>query len=136
MLQKDFVDKLLSAENSKKYNAQSVVFQTVFQARRCFDVRAGAFAPKPKVVSTVVAARPLEPLLPAMDEFYAFLKQCFAERRKTLWNNLSPYYEKEILLTLAGESGLSPQTRAEQLRPDLFLALFIALEQSGEVRHP
>ncbi|MFH2107448.1 MAG: 16S rRNA (adenine(1518)-N(6)/adenine(1519)-N(6))-dimethyltransferase RsmA [Chrysiogenia bacterium] len=136
MLQKDFVDKLLSAENCKKYNAQSVVFQTVFQARRCFDVRAGAFAPKPKVVSTVVAARPLEPPRPDVNEFYAFLKQCFAERRKTLWNNLASFYKKEILLALAGESGLSPQTRAEQLPPDLFLALFIALEKSGKVRHP
>ncbi len=38
MLQKDFVDKLLAPAGGKKYNAQSVVFQLLFQARRCFHV--------------------------------------------------------------------------------------------------
>lgn len=56
------------------------------------------------------------------------------ERRKTLWNNLAPYYKKEILLVLASESGLSPQARAEQLPPDLFFALFLALKKSGAER--
>jgi len=137
MLQKDFVDKLLSPAGGKKYNAQSVVFQTLYQARRCFDVPAGAFKPAPKIISTVLVVGPADSRVQAAaDEFYKFVKLCFAERRKTLWNNLAPYYEKAILLARAGESGLSPQTRAEQLPADLFLALFIALKKSGKVRHP
>ena len=47
MLQKDFVDKVLAAPGGKKYNAQSVLFQLLFQARRCFHVPAGAFTPAP-----------------------------------------------------------------------------------------
>ena len=98
---------------------------------------AGAFSPAPKIMSTVLVAQPAPgPPPTASSEFYRFVKLCFAERRKTLWNNLAPNYSKEILLELAGEFGLSPQTRAEQLPPDLFLALFIALEKSGKVRHP
>jgi len=135
MLQKDFVDKLLArggglaAAGGKKYNAQSVVFQTLYQARRCFDVPAGAFKPSPKITSTVLVVYPADsPLQAATDEFYKFVKLCFAERRKTLWNNLAQYYKKEILTVLASESGLSPQTRAEQLPPNLFLTLFIALK--------
>ena len=128
MLQRDFVDKLLAAPGGKKYNAQSVVFQLLFQARRCFDVPAGAFAPAPKVRSTVIAARPVRAAPMAEAEgFYGFVRQCFAERRKTLWNNLASRHAREIL---AG-AGLSPQARAEQLPPARFLELFLSLEGSG-----
>jgi 16S rRNA (adenine1518-N6/adenine1519-N6)-dimethyltransferase len=100
-------------------------------------VPAGAFKPSPKITSTVLVVCPADsPLQSAADEFYKFVKLCFAERRKTLWNNLAPYYEKEILLARAGEYGLSRQTRAEQLPADLFSALFIALKKSGADRQP
>ena len=132
MLQKDFVDKLLSPAGNKKYNAQSVVFQTLFQVRRCFNVPAGAFVPAPKIVSTVLAVGPsASPLQAQGDAFYRFVRQCFRERRKTLWNNLAPHYEKEILLALTGDCGLSPQARAEQLPPESFLMLFNILKKTG-----
>jgi 16S rRNA (adenine1518-N6/adenine1519-N6)-dimethyltransferase len=127
MLQRDFVDKLLARENSKKYNAQSVVFQLLFQARRCFNVSAGAFTPRPKVVSTVITARPLSSPVPDIGEFYGFVKQCFAERRKTLWNNLAPHFDKKIVLAATDACGLPPQARAEQLPAELFSTLFAAL---------
>jgi 16S rRNA (adenine1518-N6/adenine1519-N6)-dimethyltransferase len=135
MLQKDFVDKLLSLAGGKRYNAQSVVFQLLFQARRCFNVPAGAFTPAPKINSTVLAIRPVEsPLQAAAAEFYPFVKLCFAERRKTLWNNLAPHFEKQVLSAAAAACGLSEQTRAEQLSADHFLAFFIAIKKSGADR--
>jgi 16S rRNA (adenine1518-N6/adenine1519-N6)-dimethyltransferase len=128
MLQKDFVDKLLAQAGGKNYHAQSVVFQLLFQARRGFHVSAGAFVPKPKVVSTVIVVRPLEP--PAdVEAFYDFVKHCFAERRKTLWNNLAPHFSREALAALAAASGLSATIRAEQLPPDSLLRLFTALNR-------
>jgi 16S rRNA (adenine1518-N6/adenine1519-N6)-dimethyltransferase len=54
ILQKDFVDKLLSAPGSKKYGVRSVV------AQYCFNISAGAiipkqaFSPPPKVISQIV----------------------------------------------------------------------------------
>lgn len=130
MLQKDFVDKLLSGENHKKYNAQSVVFQLLFRARRCFDVPAGAFKPAPKITSTVLAVCPADfPLNVEKTEFYRFVKLCFAERRKTLWNNLAAHYEKNVLAAMATACGLSNRARAEQLPPALFLALFSVLKK-------
>jgi 16S rRNA (adenine1518-N6/adenine1519-N6)-dimethyltransferase len=136
MLQKDFVDKLLSKENSKKYNAQSVLFQLLFQTRRCFNVSAGAFIPAPQIVSTVLHARPADPALEAAAEgFYDFVKLCFAERRKTLWNNLAPHVDKKVLLAMAAASGLPPQARAEQLPADRFIPLYAALKKCvGEER--
>lgn len=132
MLQKDFIDKLLALPGGKNHNAQSVVFQLLFQARRCFSVSPGAFTPQPKVMSTVIAARPLEPPLPDVDEFYGFVKQCFAERRKTLWNNLAAHYDKKILLALTAASGLPATARAEQLAPERFVALWQMAHPAGE----
>ncbi|MCX6558518.1 MAG: 16S rRNA (adenine(1518)-N(6)/adenine(1519)-N(6))-dimethyltransferase RsmA [Candidatus Aminicenantes bacterium] len=135
MLQKDFVDKILSAENSKKYNAQSVVFQTFFHARRCFNVPAGAFQPKPKIVSTVLAVRPNEsPPPPAVAEFYPFVKLCFGERRKTLFNNLAPHFGKQALAAAAGACGIPDQARAEQLPAERFATLFSALSTGAAKR--
>ena len=133
MLQKDFIDKLLSPAGSKKYNAQSVVFQLLFQARRCFDVPAGAFTPKPKIVSTVIAARPVESPLPDGAEFYDFVKLCFAGRRKTLANNLAQRYPDAVVADLFAAFGLKRDIRAEQLPADRFPPLYAALKKySGE----
>lgn len=128
MLQKDFIDKILARPGGKNYHAQSVVFQLLFQARRCLHVSPGAFTPQPKVVSTVIAALPLAPPLPDVGEFYGFVRQCFAERRKTLWNNLASRLDKKILLALAAASGLPATARAEQQPPDVFPRLFAALK--------
>ena len=129
MLQKDFVDKILAPAGGKNYHAQSVVFQLLFQSRRCFDVPAGAFAPAPQVRSTVIAARPLEPPLPDAENFYAFVKLCFAERRKTLWNNLAAHIDKKVLLDAAAALGLPAQARAEQLPADRFFPLYAQVKK-------
>ena len=116
MLQKDFIDKLLSPAGNKKYNAQSVVFQTLFQVRRCFNVPAGAFVPAPKVLSTVLAVGPADsPLQAQGDEFYRFTRLCFGERRKTLGNNLGLHFNKNALAAAFTACGFSEQARAEQL---------------------
>jgi 16S rRNA (adenine1518-N6/adenine1519-N6)-dimethyltransferase len=139
MLQKDFVDKLLAVHGGaaqgkgKKYNAQSVVFQLLFRARRCFDVPAGAFLPTPQIVSTVLHARPAEPGIPGRTaDFYDFVKCCFSERRKTLWNNLATRFDKEVLAAAAVASGLPAQARAEQLPAGTFPEIFRLFSSDGE----
>ncbi|MCU0277055.1 MAG: 16S rRNA (adenine(1518)-N(6)/adenine(1519)-N(6))-dimethyltransferase RsmA, partial [Acidobacteria bacterium] len=124
MLQRDFIDKLLAPSGGKKYNAQSVLFQLLFQARRCFDVPANAFVPRPKVVSTVIAAQPLPTALPDVASFYAFVRTCFTERRKTLWNNLSPRHSPAELTAAFAVAAIPAQARAEQLAPERFAALW------------
>jgi len=133
MLQKDFVDKILAPAGGKNHHAQSVVFQLLFQSRRCFDVPAGAFTPKPKIVSTVIAARPVESPLPDGAEFYDFVKLCFAGRRKTLANNLAQRYPDAVVADLFAAFGLKRDIRAEQLPADRFPPLYAALKKySGE----
>jgi 16S rRNA (adenine1518-N6/adenine1519-N6)-dimethyltransferase len=132
MLQKDFVDKVLAAPGGKKYNAQSVLFQLLFQARRCFHVPAGAFTPAPRIMSTVIAVQPADfAVTAAADEFYPFVKLCFAERRKTLWNNLAPHQDKNLLAAAFAACGLAATVRAEQLAPERFAALFAAMNKDA-----
>jgi 16S rRNA (adenine1518-N6/adenine1519-N6)-dimethyltransferase len=135
MLQKDFVDKLLSPAGKKKYNAQSVVFQLLFLCRRCFNVPAGAFTPAPRIMSTVLAVSPAPaPPAAAGQEIYDFVKLSFSERRKTLMNNLAPCFEKHTLADAAAACGLQDQARAEQLPAESFLALFTALKKNAADR--
>lgn len=134
MLQKDFVDKILAVPGGKKYNAQSVLFQLLFQTRRCFHVPAGAFTPAPRIMSTVIVARPTDfALASAADKFYQFVKWCFAERRKTLGNNLAPHVGKNALAVAFATSGLPATARAEQLAPERFVALWQATHPANSV---
>ena len=131
MLQKDFIDKLLSAAGGKKYNAQSVAFQTFFQARRCFNVSAGAFIPAPKIISTVLAVHPANsPLQEQGDEFYHFARLCFSERRKTLWNNLAPYFDKKILSVAFAACAFSDRRAPNNCRRKVCFMLH-GLEKNG-----
>jgi 16S rRNA (adenine1518-N6/adenine1519-N6)-dimethyltransferase len=135
MLQKDFVDKLLSPAGGKKYNAQSVVFQLLFRSRRCFNVPPGAFTPAPKVMSTVLAVSPAPaPEAAATREFYDFVKVCFSERRKTLANNLATHFDKPALSVAFAAVGIKETARAEQLPAERFLALFAGLKKKAEDR--
>ncbi|MCU0237360.1 MAG: 16S rRNA (adenine(1518)-N(6)/adenine(1519)-N(6))-dimethyltransferase RsmA [Acidobacteria bacterium] len=131
MLQKDFVDKVLAVPGGKKYNAQSVLFQLLFRTRRCFHVPAGAFSPAPRIMSTVITVQPADiTLAGAAGEFYPFVKLCFAERRKTLWNNLSPHYGAAALQAAFAVAAIPAQARAEQLPARTFHEVFLALSAS------
>jgi 16S rRNA (adenine1518-N6/adenine1519-N6)-dimethyltransferase len=92
-----------------------------------FRIPPGAFRPPPKVASALVSFR-----LPGSraknsveDEsaFLDFVKECFAQKRKTLRNNLRGRLGERAEEVLR-EAGLSPNARAEQLTIAQFAALF------------
>jgi len=45
-------------------------------------------------------------------EFIAFLKLCFGQKRKTLWNNLKTRYDEDALRAALAKSGVKPAIRA------------------------
>ena len=98
---------------------------------KLFTLPPGAFAPPPKVHSALVRltiAPRLESLRVPETEFIAFLKQSFAHKRKTLWNNLKTAYEPAMLRTALQKSGVKPTARAEELSLEKTAALFRALK--------
>jgi len=122
MLQKEVVQRITADPGVKNYGRLSVMLQAQCQVEKVLDVSPGAFTPPPKVDSAVVRLTPhAEPIvdIPNPEDFAQLVKASFAQRRKTLRNNLKEILtDKEIL-----ESGVDPSVRAETLSLDDFAAL-------------
>ena len=61
-------------------------------------------------------------------EFLDFLKQAFAQKRKTLWNNLKSRYDSKFLTTALRQAGVQPSSRAEALSLEKMAGLFRKLQ--------
>lgn len=91
LIQKEVAERIASGPGSKDYAPLSIMLQIFFEVKILFKVAAGSFVPPPKVESAIVSLIPREaPLVPLADEagFRKFLAGAFAQRRKTLLNNL------------------------------------------------
>jgi len=92
----------------------------------------GAFQPPPKVSSALVALRlPGERTkLGISDEagFLKFLKVCFAQKRKTLRNNLRSLMPQEEAAALLRACGIGASARAEEIGVAEFARLFAAMK--------
>ena len=119
VVQLEVAQRLTAHPGSKSYGYLSVVTQ--FYARPDFVLRLprGAFRPPPEVGSALVTLRPPgeRPSLAVQDAqgFLEFVKICFAQKRKTLSNNLRNIAGLEQTRTLLRDLGLRKDARAEQL---------------------
>jgi 16S rRNA (adenine1518-N6/adenine1519-N6)-dimethyltransferase len=121
MLQREVVDRILSAPGSKQYGYLSIVVQYYCEAFRLFNVSPGSFRPVPKVYSTVVRLKFRDqPPVELNDDafFFDLVSASFAERRKTIQNNLKHAAARlkvnDVEASLK-ELGLDPNRRAETL---------------------
>lgn len=139
MVQKEVGDRLAASPGTRDYGLLSATAQLYARVEKLFTLPPEAFAPPPKVHSTVVrmtiAPRAAE-LEVNEDEFVSFLKLSFAQKRKTLWNNLKTRYDEEALRAALVKSGVKPAIRAEALPLEKSAALFRALHQlsAGQVK--
>jgi 16S rRNA (adenine1518-N6/adenine1519-N6)-dimethyltransferase len=82
------------------------------------DVPPGVFTPPPKVNSAVVRLRPKEIIEEIDGDAYErCLRAVFGKRRKTLRNNLKPWFreEPELLEACCADLNIDPQRRGETL---------------------
>jgi len=125
MLQKEVVQRLAATPNNKNYGRLSVLIQYYYQVEALFDVPPTAFTPPPKVNSSIVRLVPHSES--PVDIEFAKLKivvdKAFAQRRKTLRNNL-----KGLINTADIEAlGIDPGCRAETLDLTKFAKLASSL---------
>lgn len=126
MLQAEVVDRLAAKPGSKDYGRLSVVCQFYCQVDRLFYVPPGAFNPPPKVMSAIVKLVPRETLADVdTDLFEQTVKTSFAQRRKTLRNNLKQWLSQEQLATISLDLSLRP----EQLSLDDYIQLSQEISQ-------
>jgi 16S rRNA (adenine1518-N6/adenine1519-N6)-dimethyltransferase len=134
VVQLEVAQRLTAHPGSKSYGYLSVVTQ--FYARPDFALRLprGAFRPPPDVGSALVTLRlPGErPGLAVQDDqgFLEFVKTCFAQKRKTLSNNLRNIAGLEQTRTLLRDLGLRKDARAEQLSVGELAAVYQSISSA------
>ena len=132
MVQKEVADRLAASPGSRDYGLLSATAQLYGRVEKLFALPPEAFAPPPKVHSSVVriTIKPkIEALRVGEAEFIAFLKLSFGQKRKTLWNNLKTRYDEGALRVALAKSGVKPAVRAEALPLEKSAALFRALRE-------
>ena len=92
LVQREVAERFVAGPGGKDYAPLGILLQIYFAVKILFKVAPGSFVPPPKVESAVVRLERREaPLVEVgdYDRFRRFLHACFAQRRKTLANNLA-----------------------------------------------
>jgi len=127
MVQKEVADRLAAHPGTKDYGLLTATAQLYSRVEKLFEVPPASFSPPPKVHSAVVRlvlVPRLEKLGVNEAEFMNFLKLSFAQKRKTLWNNLKVRYASEDLTGAMKRARIQPSIRAEALSLEQMAALF------------
>jgi 16S rRNA (adenine1518-N6/adenine1519-N6)-dimethyltransferase len=123
MLQREVVERITATPGGKEYGFLSTLAQFYCEVEKLFDVPPGAFRPMPKVYSSVIRLRARARTATVSDEglFIELTKVLFAQRRKTILNNLRAGWsrlglpDEAIISAFLASSGLDPKRRAETL---------------------
>jgi 16S rRNA (adenine1518-N6/adenine1519-N6)-dimethyltransferase len=130
MMQREVADRVSAAPGIRDYGLLSATAQMNAQIDSLFTLPPSAFSPSPEVYSTVLrlhfAPRFFELGVDAVG-FDIFLKQCFAQKRKTLQNNLRAVGYSTEQLTSAWPSSISTQARAESIALESMAELYRSL---------
>ena len=131
MLQNEVVNRLAAEPGGKNYGRLSVMVQFHCKVDKLFTVPPGAFTPPPKVDSAIVRLVPYDqpPVdVNDIDTLRKVVMQAFAQRRKTLRNNLKGLLDADIIQGC----GIDPGRRAETLSLEEFAALANAVSPTKE----
>jgi len=145
VMQLEVAQRLVSPPGHREYGYLSVATQFYSTPEITFKIPPGAFRPPPKVDSALVtlnfpgAGDKLQLENPAA--FMEFVQLCFAQKRKTLANNLRAKFSAKkprrkaasrtasepSLIEVLRAAEISPTARAEELTVAQLATLFLAL---------
>jgi 16S rRNA (adenine1518-N6/adenine1519-N6)-dimethyltransferase len=130
MVQREVADRFFAVPRTKAYGAVSVVIQLAAERTGFHPVSRTVFRPQPNVDSALVAfRRRRQPPDVAWAELKRVVEGAFAHRRKRLQNSLelAGVADRESAATALETLGRGAQTRAEELAPEEFVRLAVAL---------
>jgi 16S rRNA (adenine1518-N6/adenine1519-N6)-dimethyltransferase len=134
MVQREVADRVTAKPGSRDYGLLSVTLQLYGTTEQLFTLPPEAFNPPPEVHSTVFRwsfAPRFEALGIGEAPFISFLKQSFAQKRKTLSNNLrAAGHSPESVAAAFATTGINPQIRAEALPVEELAAIWRALPRA------
>ncbi|MGI8770328.1 MAG: 16S rRNA (adenine(1518)-N(6)/adenine(1519)-N(6))-dimethyltransferase RsmA [Acidobacteriaceae bacterium] len=117
MVQREVADRITASPGSRDYGLLTATAQLYGTVEPLLTLPPEAFSPPPDVFSTVfrMFMQPrFEELGVSAEGFIPFLRLCFAQKRKTLANNLrSAGFPADAIASAMNDCGLHPQVRAE-----------------------
>jgi 16S rRNA (adenine1518-N6/adenine1519-N6)-dimethyltransferase len=127
MMQREVADRVSAAPGVRDYGLLSATTQMYARVESLFTLPPEAFDPPPDVFSSVIRLE-FAPRFAELNVdpagFDRLLKQAFAQKRKTLANNLRFAGYEPASLTTAWPSSLSLQARAEEIPLDQMAELY------------
>jgi 16S rRNA (adenine1518-N6/adenine1519-N6)-dimethyltransferase len=135
MAQREVADRVAAEPGSRDYGLLSVTVQMHGPVQKLFTLPPTAFSPPPEVHSTVFRWRFAPRFVElGVDEgsFLAFVRRAFAQKRKTLANNLrAAGIAPAIVAAALSSAAVDSQARAEALPVEAFAALWHSLKTAG-----
>jgi 16S rRNA (adenine1518-N6/adenine1519-N6)-dimethyltransferase len=131
MVQREVADRVTAHPGSRDYGLLSVTVQLYGPAEQLFTLPPESFSPPPDVHSTVFRWR-FSPRFAelALDDstFLPFVRKVFAQKRKTLSNNLrAAQFSPAIITAALTRAAIDPHARAEALPVEALAALWHSL---------
>jgi 16S rRNA (adenine1518-N6/adenine1519-N6)-dimethyltransferase len=133
VMQLEVAERLAARPGCREYGYLSAFAQFYAHTEILLKIPPGAFRPPPKVESALIALRsPGEGRTLGVQDhaaFMEFLKTCFAQKRKTLKNNLRSVAPPSGIEPLLAECEIRPDARAEQLGLAVLARVFLRLRE-------
>jgi 16S rRNA (adenine1518-N6/adenine1519-N6)-dimethyltransferase len=135
MVQREVAERITASPNSRDYGLLSVTAQLYGPATELFTLPPSAFTPPPDVHSTIFRWR-FAPRFAELNvdeaSFLPFVRKVFAQKRKTLQNNLRAAGTSPASIAVAlAKAGIDPRARAEELSIETLAALWHALKATN-----
>jgi 16S rRNA (adenine1518-N6/adenine1519-N6)-dimethyltransferase len=130
MMQREVADRISALPGNSDYGALSAFTQMHAHAEPLFTLPPSSFSPPPDVFSTVLRldfAPRFAELNVEPEGFNRFLRSTFAQKRKTLSNNLRAAGYDAKRLTAAWPAAIPAQARAEAVSLEAMAELYRAL---------
>lgn len=134
MMQREVADRVSASPGVRDYGLLSATAQMNARVDSLFTLPPSAFSPPPEVYSTVLRLD----FAPRFDElkvdpqgFDTFLKQSFAQKRKTLENNLRAAGFSSANLAARWPATVPRQARAESLSLEAMAELYHSLSRQS-----
>ena len=117
-VQKEYARRICAEPGCKEYGSLSCFVRYYAKPKIEFYIKSGSFYPKPKVDSALISLQihskpPVE--LNDRERFFTLIRSAFAQKRKTLKNNLKSVLPQQTISSFLEKTGLGPKARAEEL---------------------
>ncbi len=136
MMQREVAVRLAAPAGASDYGPLSALAALHGAVTELFTLPPGAFSPPPEVYSTVVRLD-FQPRFAELglefESFNPFLRSTFAQKRKTLANNLRNAGFSAAQLAAAWPSGLPAQVRSEAVSLEDLARFYRALDSAAAV---